>query len=317
MRDLSAVALGMCLPLMLACSSPAANDRGDQGPPGDDGPATDPPPDWPYLDVELGVGAGGTGGAGTGGAGPAPFLTEDFESDLDSSVWQPNSGYPGDAFARSTDNPRSGAWSARFTFHGSLDPNADASVELRFDLPDNLSEIWTEWYMWYPDGSEAIDGGAATGAPYAHRQVSPHNNKFFRIWGDDYGDCAKMGASTWSVDGTADQWGGEHWYWDGESNWPMGQGFLPTAGFIDATRVGRWLRIRQHYKLGTGANDRAVEMWLDDTQLISATNVVNNPSSCNGYWNEGYILGWSNSGFDATTHIWIDDVRFYDIDPQW
>ena len=66
-----------------------------------------------------------------------------------------------------------------------------------------------------------------------------------------------------------------------------------------------------------GANDGHMTLWKDGEVWIDFPNVDQEYVSAHPYWDSGYIMGYDNSGFDRTTHIYIDDVKFYDTDPGW
>ena len=127
----------------------------------------------------------------------SPFFTDGFESgDLSRSengfFW---GGGKGSANVRSTTLwPRTGTHSAQFTFSGNGgDINADAWAQLGYAFPPvNPGEIWGEYYIYFPDGSE--NGGTFN----RYESLWPEKiggHKLFRIWGDDYDDDLKMGFS--------------------------------------------------------------------------------------------------------------------------
>ena len=89
----------------------------------------------------------------------------------------------------------SGSHSLEFVFRGKPS-GQDAVAQQRFNLGRNLKEIWVEFYIYYPDGTEGL------GARYRHRDdTGSNNNKFLRIWGDEYSASNEVGASTWPLAG--------------------------------------------------------------------------------------------------------------------
>ena len=66
-----------------------------------------------------------------------------------------------------------------------------------------------------------------------------------------------------------------------------------------------------------------MEFWVDGVKTRAVDGKTGGTgldlfnSAGMNYLNQGYLLGWANSGFDKDTHIFIDDVRFYDTDPGW
>ncbi len=60
-------------------------------------------------------------------------------------------------------------------------------------------------------------------------------------------------------------------------------------------------------------------MWVNGKLVLSKTD--------GDFWNarrmsktalkNGYIMGWSNSGFTERTEFFVDDFAIYDHDPGW
>ena len=95
--------------------------------------------------------------------------------------------------------------------------------------------------------------------------------------------------------------------------------------FVDDRTRGRWMHFQFHARLGTGpeALDGLMEIWVDGVKTTAVDRKTGQPgldlfnSKGMNYFNQGYLLGWANSGFDEDTYIFIDDVRFYEDDPGW
>jgi hypothetical protein len=52
-----------------------------------------------------------------------------------------------------------------------------------------------------------------------------------------------------------------------------------------------------------------MEMWVDGVKTVSNTGLPMYPTGGVGnYLLNGYIMGWSNSGFSTTSSTYIDDV---------
>ncbi|HEX7049628.1 MAG TPA: hypothetical protein VF188_05400, partial [Longimicrobiales bacterium] len=89
----------------------------------------------------------------------------------------------------------SGSRSLQFFYEG-RELDLDAHAEQRFSLGRKVRELWVEYWIYYPDGTEGL------GARYYHRDPGDvnTNNKFFVLWGGDYNqaqiDGAWMGFST-------------------------------------------------------------------------------------------------------------------------
>jgi len=193
----------------------------------------------------------------------------------------------------------------RFRF-GPDAAGADSSAQQNFTMGRNLSELWLEYSIWVPTN-------------YAHRNdTGPDNNKFFRLWGDEYNSRNKVGLS--SVPASPSQL-------IFEANRPewgtVGVGVISgvaTPAYGNVT--GEWVRVRMHHKMVTAAqNDGVIELWFNNTKVIDTTNLPISYVSGQAYWNTGYFFGWANSGFLAETdfHIkgGVDGPKFYDTDPGW
>ena len=64
-------------------------------------------------------------------------------------------------------------------------------------------------------------------------------------------------------------------------------------------------------KLATSAtaNDGIVQLWLNDVLTANFTTLplYTAQAGAKNWIRNGYIMGWSNSGFTQTTHTYIDD----------
>jgi hypothetical protein len=162
-------------------------------------------------------------------------------------------------------------------------------------------------------------------ANYFHRQDSPSNNKFFRLWGDSYSAANKVGASSFPEASGSSHLAFEYNY-EGWSDGTLGTGPSSVAGAkstttafgTDATR-GRWIQVRIHARhvSGPSARDGRLRMWVNGQLVISFENVPQKFDSARPYWNAGYLFGWANSGFSEETLFFVDDVRFFASSPGW
>jgi hypothetical protein len=57
-------------------------------------------------------------------------------------------------------------------------------------------------------------------------------------------------------------------------------------------------------------------MFVNGTRVAANENIPWHDESGRGF-TEAYLLGWSNSGFDETTDMFIDDFKFYTTNPGW
>jgi Polysaccharide lyase len=239
-----------------------------------------------------------------------PIFTDDFES---GSLNKTENGVKwggGTSTAVSTDIAHSGTHSLRFSFAAG-GSGTDADAEQRFGLGKEYNEVDIQFYAYYPDGTEGL------GARYVHRDESPGNNKFIRIWKGNTADgnqgytdqYVKAGVSTWPSGSGDSDLGGEI----GTDTKPTGQyNASMKSRAIDDTVRGKWTLFRIHMKAssGTNKNDGIIEMWKNGTQIFSSKDLALYASNgTTPAFEYGYLLGWSNSGFAAATRIYIDDVQ--------
>src|SRR5690606_21754621 len=136
-----------------------------------------------------------------------------------------------------------------------------------------------------------------------------------RLWGNDYNASNKHGASTLPSGGGDSRLIVEY----GRDEGPIGAYDAPSKnGFITDNERGRWNHFRWHSKMASSSssNDGVVEVWWNGT-LVARDTSMDIYGSGRNYIDQGYLLGWANSGFASKTSIFIDDVRFYDTDPGW
>lgn len=238
------------------------------------------------------------------------FAGEYFRDDLESGnlkknqngfKWAASRGDSGEVPKITSKISRSGKYSLMFTFQGSS-PGGDAWSEQQFRMGKPLQEVYIKYYLYYPDGTEGL------GAKYEQRENT--NNKFFRMWDDDYRNInVKVGASTYA-DGTRS-------YIYPEKGWGYGTGLFDMPYkrvVIDNSMLGRWIEVYMHYKTDTGGGNGIIEISLDGRKIASVKNTnmypKNNPSK--NYFLNAYFLGYANSGFSKTTHVFMDDLVISD-----
>jgi len=89
-----------------------------------------------------------------------------------------------------------------------------------------------------------------------------------------------------------------------------------TADFITNARRGAWIRIRIHVSNPAGASNSTLKLWIDDTLVLNHTNVNMSTGSYN-YWDRGYFFGSQASGSPNSSAIYMDDLSWYESDPDW
>lgn len=249
-----------------------------------------------------------------GGAPPTPPPEGDpfYSTDFDTGAFVNANGFVWGGSTRSTistNQPRSGTHSLRMAYQAAA-AGADSRTEQRFNLGQNLSEVWFEWYYYLPANYTIRSG------------ESPNNNKWFRLWGDDYSALNKVGAST-SFDAAFDDNSKLRFEYIYKTYTGGGIGFGPSGQQSPAADFGgamkdAWTRVRMHLKMVTAAqNDGVMELWFDNTKAIDFQSVPAIYDSSKPYWNQGYVLGAANSGFTDETVIYLDDFKVYESDPEW
>lgn len=243
--------------------------------------------------------------------GPTPFFSDNFDNGQRTNANGFTWSNTGSRVTVSSTQVFSGTHSMALRF-GPDSVGKDSNAEGRFLLGRNLTEIWLEYFLFVPSN-------------YVHRNESPNNNKFFRIWGDSYSSSNKVGASTsFSAGGTSTlmfEYNYKTWA-DGTLGFgpsSVAGARSPSTAFGGESFRGRWTRVRIYAKQvsGTDADDAALRLWFGDTLVLNFSNIPQKFDPLRPYWNAGYLLGWSNSGFTDETVFYIDDVKFFSTNPGW
>jgi hypothetical protein len=266
-------------------------------------------------------------------AGPTPAFADGFDTGARSAQqsgygWTfTQNGADGDAVGISSTVARSGSYSMKFTYGANSNLCDDAFAEQRFTLGENLPEVWFEYYVFIPAG------GTAAGAKFHHRsplcaaQNDPNgvdsNNKFFVLWDVDYVNkhvraMFEYRRSRTGADGDSNLYGmwGTDTRASGDYGWP---GHMWDPAFTDAMK-GRWVQIRIHTKVADSkaAANGMVQLWADGVLRVNMQNLdLAASAGGNNYFKNGYLMGWSNSGFNQTSAVYVDDFKIYRSAPGW
>lgn len=260
-----------------------------------------------------------------------PFFQDNFDNgkttNANGFVWASTGGN----VTVSPQEKFSGTHALRFRFPAK--PNCeDAMAEQRFNMGRYVNEVWIEYMLYIPPNFKHRDQSAKNKICVPAKAVG--NNKFIMLWRDKYSDQAggtwRMGmeyvrgnddftslarpmSSRTNFNSMSD---GGPW----EPRVPSGKPLLisKTGPLV----IGQWNRVRFHVKAASSrtAVDGEYQMWVNDKVVLNYTkqrfhNFFDTPSDA--VLRNGYLLGWSNSGFSEETLFFIDDVKFHDKNPDW
>jgi hypothetical protein len=191
----------------------------------------------------------------------------------------------------------------QFLFPGT---GAYYNAEQRFTLPVGVTRLIGEYYLHVPTG-------------YVK---SSSNDKFFRFWGDGYGDTNKVGASTWRNTGYANNASiridRTTTSGIGPSAPSGGGATSPSAAY--GVVLNDWVRVRFDYRMesATNANDQRSRIWFDDVLAIDWDDQHQIYDTAVPYWANGYLFGAHNLGFPVETKLVIHEVKFWWTNvPAW
>jgi hypothetical protein len=203
----------------------------------------------------------------------------------------------------------SGSYSLEFLFGG--DEDGQAWAEQRFGFTEAQTEVWLEYYLYVPDGTEGWS------AAFAHRVTTHDGNKFFALWGGTYeGSDSKVLLSYRYGDAGPESrlypitmlpqgWTRSHYEYE-------------YYNIFEGLR-GTWIQYRIYVKSDTApaAGDGVLRVWQNGALRIDFTGTTSKTGASNVSFRNGYLLGWANSGFDEDTRIFIDDFKVWTSNPGW
>ncbi|WP_168118649.1 heparin lyase I family protein [Paenibacillus sp. HB172176] len=253
------------------------------------------------------------------------YFTDDFETGdattiIDGFGWQTAEdglGHTGPNVEISDDIARSGDYSMRFTFVGK--PYGEDNIaEQRFDLGEDLNEVWFQWYQYYPDGNEQQTIGIDLGPQWYHRDdpIGATNNKLLRIGTNEGNNAINSiyGYET-DIDKNGNSLAIMKYRSDGNGMGTYSNSSINGGILQDETIRGRWVEYIIHVKTASGWQqpDGVSEMWVDGMQVHDHHDLNSWPTTGGAadvdknIFNHGYIMGWANSGFNETSYTYIDD----------
>lgn len=222
--------------------------------------------------------------------------TNDFEAGTLSGTGTSSfSWWYGNSTSVSQERAYSGSHSLRFFYEGGAD-GKDSFAEQRFRYADT-DELRISYKLFVPTNF------------YHRRQSGSANNKFMFLWSGDYGTVASnqsFGFEYWPTsDGNSVL---SHHLGPDNEDWGHKR---PTSNYILSTADrGKWIDFEVYVKLASaeGVADGIIEVKKNGQRYFRVENLANYASQGN-FLNQGYLLGWSNSGFDQNTVFYLDDLK--------
>jgi hypothetical protein len=179
----------------------------------------------------------------------------------------------------------------QFFFEGG-GSNDDSFAEARFSLDKAYTNLVISFDMYIPGN-------------YVHR--NSENNKFFRLWLNEYGDIEKVGASLRGNDGGS-LIGTDYSLQPG---WGTSTTVKSKTGFITDADKGKWTDVKLEVVAPSDSSMGSITIYKNGQLFLKDESVPNLVPGQQGY-QKGYLLGWANSGFSTDTYVLIDNVIFSD-----
>jgi len=207
-----------------------------------------------------------------------------------------------------TDFSRDGNASLKFIFRATAS-SGQAWSEQRYKLGGNYNNVWLKADIFIP------------GNYYCRKE---HNKGPFFVWSGTYGHAnANVAANFehWCNSGNAYLTfnpGGDGYNYGhfttclksdcGNKGTPYSRG----VAFVDRAKdLNKWHEWIVHLRPATTStsNDGVVEVWKDGVKVWYRYDLAYHSDVAN-YFDQGYIMGYSNSGFDQETNIHYDNFVF-------
>lgn len=225
----------------------------------------------------------------------------------------------------SSEKSKTGNYSLKFRFPAvGSEGNKYSDAEQRFKLGGHYPELWIKYDLYIPQNYYHRNSGGPT----------TYNNKFLMLWAGSYQPDNRegplIGAHYWPrSDGSSNVnafasatvngkivFNGKHWNCSA-----CGSGDGADSNGITKDDLGHWMTIVLHVKYASKSNNDGVyELWK--TNWRGETNKLfnihdgpwyatmpNSTQAARGF-DQGYLLGWANSGFVNETVLYIDNITF-------
>lgn len=248
---------------------------------------------------------------------------EIYSTNFDTGTFNNQNGFrwlQGVKTSISSEKSKSGSYSLKFYFPAAAS-GKDSFSEQRFNLGGSYRDIWIKYDLYIPSNY------------YHRRDTGSNNNKAFTwLWAGEYQaakqDGAKLGGHLWP---TGSNGGSEFVAYaraNVNGNYVLSKNWNCKACSngksslaITNNDKGRWMTLVIHMKYASQANNDGVyEIWKTDWQgkTVKLVDIHDGPwyatmanSTVPGKgFDNGYLLGWANSGFNNDTFIYIDNLKF-------
>lgn len=191
---------------------------------------------------------------------------------------------------------KNGDISMRFRY-----PADEPWAEQRFEMGEAYPELWMAFWLRVPTNFHKGDGS---------------NNKFWRIWRNDYSESKCKVGSEFRTAGNQYPDGSANVYLKAPANTGDAAHYSP---FMRPEDAGRWMHIVVYMKCSSEVDSgdgivRQWRKWESDSDYILMNEVTNRniqpegPKGSQGF-NKGYIMGWANDPYSETTEFLIDDFE--------
>lgn len=206
----------------------------------------------------------------------------------------------------SDDNPRSG----RYAIVMQAPAGGEPWFEERFYFRP-MTKFWVEFYIHIPANYHHRTGGAGG---------SQH--KFLNFWG---GGDENYSSSAGRPDVLLELWPMEGGYSrlrvvKGVTGSPATLAWADLITPFGPFYAGEYNRFRMQVDMGSEAhNDGIIRIWANDKLVFETTDTDLWPTRIPTfpYFDTGYLLGYSNTGFNEPTRFHVDDWVIYATDPGW
>lgn len=193
---------------------------------------------------------------------------------------------------------RSGQYSLKFHYPAAAD-GSDSFAEQRFVIPRGASILTISFDLFVPEN-------------FFHRdQASSENNKFMYLWSGDYGTRASdqsVGFEYWPAfiaGGSPEESVLSHHLGPDDSDW--GHKTPSRLPILSTADRGQWVSYSIFVKLSSELNSDGRIVVKKNDDLIFDVDGIDNYATSGNTLDQGYLLGWSNSGFSEDTDFYLDN----------